>query len=405
MNLVTLAAWCGAFFLATTLFSHTVALRLLLLFSGILLVAAAAMRARLRSANDAITFVPPLLWPFAAWAAWAALSMLWSLDPEVTGKELRNEVMYTFLALCLCFVSAQATIAGRVYGFVMALGSFGVCAVALWYFWMGPPASPSWPHGGPGTFSSTLLVLFPCTLAFLWLARRKQWPARYAAAAVALLALYPVAGYATQNRTLWLGFAAQIGIAALFLLLRPLRDSSPGRRTQLLVATLAALALVGAGAMAAKVHDERAASAPIAALDKDPRPALWKFTWQQIEERPWAGAGFGRGMLRHEMRDELKNTQLWHSHNQFFDTALQLGAVGIALLVLLLGWTVRLAWQFARAADDVAAACGVALLAVVAGMVVRNMTDVLWVRQSALLYWGVVGVLLGWGTRAAAGRN
>ena len=45
----------------------------------------------------------------------------------------------------------------------------------------------------------------------------------------------------------------------------------------------------------------------------------------------------------------------------------------------------------------VVAACGTALVAVVAGMLVRNMTDVLWVRQNSLLYWGVVGVLLAWG--------
>jgi hypothetical protein len=33
-------------------------------------------------------------------------------------------------------------------------------------------------------------------------------------------------------------------------------------------------------------------------------------------------------------------------------------------------------------------------------MVVRNSTDTLLVRQNALLYWGVVGVLLAWGRQA-----
>lgn len=405
MNLVMVAAWCGAIFLAATLFSHTVALRLILLFTGISLLAIAALRARLRNENTGIAFTPPLLWPFAAWAAWAALSVLWSLDPEVTGKELRNEIGYTFLALCLCCIGAQAMNAGRIFVSVLALGAFAVCGVALWNFWFGPPAFTSWPYSGPGTYSSALLILFPCTLAFIWFAVIKQWPAGYAAVGIVLVALYAVSGYATLNRTLWIGFAAQIGIGALFLLLRPSRDSSPGRRRQLVIVSLAALALAGALAMGAKVHEERAASAPDAALAKDPRAPLWKFTWQQIEERPWIGAGFGRGILRHEMRGEMKNAQLWHSHNQFIDTALQLGAVGVVLLLVLLGWTVKLAWQLARASDDVAAACGVALLAVVAGMVIRNMTDVLWVRQSALLYWGVVGVLLGWGSRAVADRN
>ena len=155
MNLVTLAAWCGAFFLATTLFSHTVALRLMLLFIGFTLVVVAAVQARLRNANTGLTFLPPLLWPFAAWAAWAALSMLWSLDPEVTGKELRNEIAYAFLALCLCFVGAQAANAVRVFVSSLALASFAVCAVALWNFWFGPPVFAGWPYSGPGTYSST----------------------------------------------------------------------------------------------------------------------------------------------------------------------------------------------------------------------------------------------------------
>jgi hypothetical protein len=39
-----------------------------------------------------------------------------------------------------------------------------------------------------------------------------------------------------------------------------------------------------------------------------------------------------------------------------------------------------------------------ALLGVLAGMLVRNMTDSLLVRQNALLFWGVSGVLLAWGS-------
>jgi hypothetical protein len=45
---------------------------------------------------------------------------------------------------------------------------------------------------------------------------------------------------------------------------------------------------------------------------------------------------------------------------------------------------------------------GIALIAVVCGMVIRNMTDLLFLRHNALFYWGAVGLLLGWGrTRRA----
>jgi O-antigen ligase len=76
----------------------------------------------------------------------------------------------------------------------------------------------------------------------------------------------------------------------------------------------------------------------------------------------------------------------------------------VALLLALLAATLREGWRMARGAAPEAAACGVVLITVVVGMLVRNMTDVLLVRQNALLYWGVVGVLLAWGAgpRAAA---
>jgi O-antigen ligase len=401
MKFLTPAAWCAALFLATTLFSHTVALRLLLLFGAFSMIAAAMVDARLRGNDGGMAFVPPLLLPFALWGAWAALSLIWSLEPALSGKELRNEVGYSLLSLCVCYASAQAANAARIFLPVMALAAAAVGAVALRYMWFGPPESPAWLHGGPGTYSAALLILFPCTLAFAWLAAVKRWPAWLAALAIALIVLYVISGYGTQNRTLWIGLAFQIGLAAAFLLARPSRNPARRRHRTAAILAVAALAVAGVMTLGAKVQSERF-GANSTVLKDDPRFQLWKSVLPRIEERPLIGSGFGRGMARHELRDELKDGLLWHSHNLILDTALQLGAVGVALLALLIGWTLWLGWKLARARDEVAAVCGFTLIAVVAGTLIRNMTDVLWVRQSALLYWGVVGVLLAWGTRAAA---
>jgi O-antigen ligase len=121
---------------------------------------------------------------------------------------------------------------------------------------------------------------------------------------------------------------------------------------------------------------------------------------QYIEQRPLTGYGFGRGLLRKSLDQDFNNDLLWHAHNIFLDTALQLGLPGVVLFILVLLATLREGWRLAQAPDARAAACGIALLAVLAGMVVRNSTDTLLVRQNALLYWGVVGILLGWGGQA-----
>lgn len=395
MNLLTPAAGCAALFLASTLFSHTVALRLILLIAGVFLLLAALAKERLQGEKLGIEYLPPLVIPFALWAAWAALSAFWTLDAEITRKEFRNEIVYAFGAFWLCFVAAQSPRAPRVVAISLATGATAVCAAAL--------AEALFAHlgempvyGGPGAFSATILVLYPCTLACAWLAvAQRQHPA-WIALLMLLVPLYVVAGYVTQNRTLWVGVAVETALLALLLLLRPM--SSGIRKVR--VAVIAILLVAGAGVMLANVQSVRTAASPEAVTDS--RPDLWRAVLRRVEDRPLTGYGFGRGMARHELRDEIGNRNLWHSHNLFLDTAFQLGWPGLALLLLLFGWTVALGWRLARSANDVAFACGLALLPVVAGTLVRNMTDVLWVRNSALFYWGVVGVLLAWGLHARA---
>jgi O-antigen ligase len=77
----------------------------------------------------------------------------------------------------------------------------------------------------------------------------------------------------------------------------------------------------------------------------------------------------------------------------------QTGLPGMLLFIALLAAIARAGWRLAVGGDEAAAACGIALLGVLAGMLVRNMTDTLLVRQNALLFWGVTGALLGLAAR------
>ena len=93
------------------------------------------------------------------------------------------------------------------------------------------------------------------------------------------------------------------------------------------------------------------------------------------------------------MREEFGNPLLWHAHNLVLETAVETGLPGAALLLLLIFATAYRGWRIAGSADTALAIYGTALVSVVAGMIVRNMTDTLLARQNALLYWGIVGVL------------
>ena len=140
-------------------------------------------------------------------------------------------------------------------------------------------------------------------------------------------------------------------------------------------------------------------------LKHDPRIALWEYTAGRIRERPWTGHGFGRTILAPEMRAALKDPLLTHAHNVFVSQWLQTGAIGAALFVALLA---SLAWRYAallRARDDALAFAGLVGLALLAGFVVKNLTDDFLFRSNAKEFFALNALLLGfaaWRTRDAA---
>jgi O-antigen ligase len=375
-----LAAWVAALLLASTLFAHTVALRLLLLAAGLGLLAVAMAKER-----PGARLLPPLWIPLALWAAWAVASLAWSIDTERSVKELRNEVGYSIGVFWLCFVAAQARGAARVFLPVLGAAGLLLCANALY---VAAPGAEGW-FGGPGNLSSALLVLVPCAAAAAWYGQHAGWRAALSAAPIVLLVGCLAAAYSAQSRTFWLALAAQVVVVALWLAAR----RATARTT--IAVFVAAAALAGA-AMTLHVQTTRE-TLGARVMEEDPRLALWREVSEKIEARPWTGYGFGRGMLRVDLKNELGAPQLWHAHNLFLDTALQLGMPGVALLLILLAATFRAGWRLARDPSPRAAACGIALLAVLVGVLVRNLTDVLLVRQNALLFWGVVGALLALG--------
>jgi O-antigen ligase len=383
VRLQTATAIVAALFLAVCLFGHTVALRLSLLGTGIIL--AAVVRAQNRGAVQAL---PPIWLPFLAWGAWAALSFAWSQDRELTVREWRNEVFYTAAACWVCYVAAQARQAPRIFGAIVAAGATLACAIALYEFSRGWETYAAGLHGGPGDHSSALLVLVPCVAMGGWYAVRTRQPRALVVALGALAVLMVASAYTTLNRTVWLGFALQFVMLGFLTLWRA------GQKRLAFAATTAVV--LACGAMALAIQAERA-GVSVKALRQDSRLALWPKVVEYVEARPLTGYGFGRGVLSARFQEELGEVDhhLWHAHNIFLEVLLQLGVAGTVLLLLLLGAIVREGWRAARDPDEAGAACGIALLAIVAGMLMRNMTDTLFVRQNALLFWGVVGLLLG----------
>jgi O-antigen ligase len=311
-------------------------------------------------------------------------------------------VLYTGATLWVCYVGAQARRAPAILLTVVAIAAAAVAVVALRDFSIGRERYLSGLHGGPGDHSCALLTLMPCVMMALWHGRQAGWSARRLALGAALVLLLLASAYTTLNRTIWLGFAAQLALIGAFLLLR--RRAPWSIRAKVFSATFVLVTIFGTGTMILNIQAQRDAIGVARNFDRDARLELWPEVIERVAERPVTGYGFGRGLLRESLREELGAVDpfLWHAHNVFLEALLQLGVPGLLLFLLLLGAILREASRLARDADSLRAACGLALFGVVAGMVVRNTTDSLFLRQNALLFWGAVGVLLMLGSRRPA---
>ena len=396
MDLRTSTAWVAALFLVASTFPNTVALRLLLLALGVVLASAAVARHR-----DSLRPVPPIWLPFALWAAWAACSLIWSINPDASLKELKNEIGYTAIGLWICFIGAQAPNAARVFLIVPAIAIAAACGIGLYEYTRGFERYLAGRHGGPGDHSSALLTFTPCVAMTIWYGARAGWPQWRTLLAAMLLGLIFASAYTTLNRTVWIGLAVQFLLLGSLLLLRAgrggMRVSGRAKRA---IAAVCLIAVATSAAMVIGVQAEREALGA-RSMQRDVRLVLWPEIVARIAERPLTGYGFGRGLMLDALRAKFASLDfhLWHAHNLVLEAAIQLGLPGVLLLLLLLGALLREGWRYAASNDELSAAAGMALIGVVAGMVVRNMTDSLFVRQNSLLFWGVAGVLLAIGLR------
>jgi exopolysaccharide production protein ExoQ len=79
------------------------------------------------------------------------------------------------------------------------------------------------------------------------------------------------------------------------------------------------------------------------ALGRDPtltgRTEIWRVVWQLVESNFWFGYGWNAWALGNPVGDSLRSAlgfNVTHAHNGYLNVALELGIVGLALLVWLL---------------------------------------------------------------------
>ncbi|HUP96972.1 MAG TPA: O-antigen ligase family protein [Usitatibacter sp.] len=405
MNTLLVAATSAFLFLAP--FAGSAGLR-----AGLLTVAGVVLLTQPRALRSLVGALPRVvLAAFTTWCVLAAASLAWSENRGYTLGELKSEILYPAMALAIFYAAAAiAPMRWRLWWRALLAGSAVMLAGLLLQEVLPFALSRHSVVEQRGPWSTHLVLVAPLLFVFAW---PPPWgegrPPWMQAVALAVLLL---AAWQTQNRVMWVALGLQLLLA--MALWRTLPAMEPTRLRDLRRLTIAAAAIVAVAFAAALFErNERffGENAPMStSFERDLRPRIWSKGVEQWRAAPLVGHGFGREIaapafvpLTPHVAD---HPEIRHAHNTFLDVAVSLGVVGVFTLVVLLGSLVREYALYLRRPD--VAPFGVLGLTLIAGFLVKNLTDDFMYRHNALVFWSLNGMLLGLGHAArerAARRN
>jgi O-antigen ligase len=340
---------------------------------------------------------------FAFFLGLGAASLAWSVDRDLTLRELRAESFYGLLAFSVFFMLATDARRWPRWWLAIFAGTALAFGAKLLQEGLGIPLWRHPPDGGVGPFSTHLVLVAPLLVALAcpppWGVRRSPMLLALALAALMLAAWVTRESWHTPNRIVWPALAA-VFLAAAFAGRKAagfeLRERHAIRRVLVAAGLVISIAFVAAIALKSERFYRDDASFA-ASVERDLRPRLWHVAWDAWRKAPWLGYGLGREIAGPTFLPESPpiagHPQILHSHNTLLNIALQLGILGLAAFVALL---VALALRYARLLDAPrTSALGVMGLALLAGFLVKNLTDDFFHRHNAQMFWALSGMLIG----------
>jgi hypothetical protein len=448
-----LQSWAGealsgvcAVLLFVGMFDHMTAIKYVGIGILIALVASFATKSLLTNSPDRAFPAPSLLMALGVWSLWTLTSATWSVNPDATLHAWLDEVAYPLAAFYAFWLVGQSSPRQQHLLQNVAWATCLILAVmsVVYFHYLDPGAvKPGLMHfyarvGHSSTLALMAIPLFAtmttrtatrlrgltgvlfCVVIggatlnrFFWIAlavvavvllwprssreRVRAWTALGALLVVTLVAV----GFSNKLRLMdssVSGVAApavQVSGAAPAMLRVVARapDTDTGPGTQ-----LTSIESAPAPGPATLIERLRIVSGMNRAMRSDARPRIWAFYGSQVAKHPWIGIGFGKplpslayGSLVPDDLFKLDGNVRTHAHNLFLNTLLQVGIVGLILQLAALGC---LAYQFfaVRLIYPRLYRAGIALIL---GMLAKNLTDDFMWQSTMLMFWSYCGLLLG----------
>ena len=375
------------------------------------LVAAAALvhyRAALWKDN-------PLLPPCLVWLAFAALSIAWSSYPAISFRNWRSDLLYPLVLFLVTFMLVRsrdgriALTVGAAVGTVMSLATTFAAASAP-IDALAEDAAPgfvgwlAW-KAGAAVDSSTYIAFLAVPLFAVALTSSRasvRW------ASVAWLVAFAGLGLMSESRTLFASLCLSLPcLLIVFDLLRGRLHARPVLIALCVGLVVAAISVETISRLRLPQPLPYNRSAALEMMASDSRPAIWSVYLSLATLHPWVGVGFGRSvpsktydLIDNEPLKRIDRHAFSHAHNVVLSLTLQVGLVGLAVWGWLHFRLLRSALRWARVRGRREKAWAAAAVALVLAMLVKNSTDDLIVYGNAVLYWTLLGAILGrvwWG--------
>jgi O-antigen ligase len=349
----------------------------------------------------------PCKWPIALWAGVVLASLYWAVDPGHSLREIRSDVGYTLMAFVTFFVWTRDAKRLRLSCLAVLAGFLVISGSALGgYLLYG-----DWPadayYGGVGSVSNYLVTVGPLLALTVRLLGHRHLIRRYALLCLAFLAV----ALLSAQRAVWpaIGFQA----ALLCFWLWHVNAVSIGR-LRLALTGVILLALIGGGVYLSERYRTGGDSESLSAMAKDLRPRVWTRISAEILSHPWTGAGFGHDVMRkaypallpagdktfwHPHDGAVESNVFWQAHNLVLNYGVSAGVPGVVSVLLLFAALAWRFWHLTLRGQFLARLSALTGVAIVAGVFARNMANDFFVRDGALLFWTLVGMLLGYTLR------
>jgi exopolysaccharide production protein ExoQ len=288
--------------------------------------------------SRALGAVLAMRWPVVAVGGLLVLSAGWSADPTLTVKRAAIYAL-GLLALLAAVHSSERPVRlmmRTVVGFtaVVAIISIGLY-VALPPAYTVNPARPGLAgiSNHPNTLAPFLLVGLLLSLGMTPLHRVEAWLRRIGQGFLALALLL------TDSMTTIATTAVGFGLFGFFA-----ADRYRAGAMQLVAGTVVGLVLlVGPGTIKSELFEAAGRDESLSGRDE-----LWRVVWHEAWKSPILGNGYGAFWTEGKGRELVQTWNPRQSHHAYLDVFVDVGAVGLIVVLLVFPCTILASWLRVR---------------------------------------------------------